>query len=38
MKDRSPPEFCRYDTGSSVGDPECGRGDSNPHGVATNRT
>ena len=31
-------QFCRYDTGSSVGNPRCGRGDSNPHGVATNRT
>ena len=38
LKNRSPPQFCRYDTGSSVGNPECGRGDSNPHGVATNRT
>jgi hypothetical protein len=37
-KKRSPAQFCRHDTGSSVGNPQCGRGDLNPHGVATNRT
>ena len=28
---RSPKQFCRYDTGSSVGNPACPRGDLNPH-------
>ena len=27
---RSPKQFCRYDTGSSVGNPLCPRGDLNP--------
>ena len=30
LKIRSPPQFCRYDTGSSVGNPWCPRGDLNP--------
>src|SRR6266704_2426553 len=36
---RSPKQFCRYDTGSSVGNTMCPRGDLNPHrgGTSQNR-
>ena len=30
LKDRPPPEFCRYDTGSSVGNPNVSERDLNP--------
>jgi hypothetical protein len=30
-KNRPPPEFCRYDTGSSVGNPGCAARDLNPN-------
>ena len=39
LKERPPPEFCRYNTGSSVGNPTCPRGDLNPQGgeISPNR-
>ena len=38
LKIRSPTQFCRYDTGSSVGNPVWARRDLNPHVLSDTRT